>query len=170
MEVNMMVLTKQALYQCLLYIVAFFLVYLAPIIVIFQRIFGNGEQGAAELRFWLSALFTPIGGVFNILIYTRPKVLKMREKYPHVTSLGLFLVIVLTGGDIPSMADVRPKPPTSEQIGNLERNYHNEEKQEDASKSSNDDVSSNIVFNDIDVSRASEYLSRDLSFGSSVIL
>ena len=164
----MMVLTKQALHQSLLYIAAYFLVYLAPMIAVSSRIIGNEDEGLDELRFWFSALFTPLGGVFNILIYTRPKVLKMREKYPNTPTLNIFCVIVITGGDIPSMADVRPKiVPTSEQLRNDERNQHHEEDVD--SVSSVIDDSSIIALYDIDISRASDFLSRDLSIDSSII-
>ena len=183
MEANMMVLTKQALHQSLLYIAAYFLVYLAPMIAVSSRIIGNDDEGLDELRFWFSALFTPLGGVFNILIYTRPKVLKMREKYPDVAWIRLFLSIVVTGGDIPSMADVRPRIPTSEELRSHEQNQHYEEDEESHEQNQHyeedeeDDDSSQssvireiIAYYDMDISSASEYLSKDLSIGSSIMI
>lgn len=101
-----LILTKQAFHQSALYILAFFIVlYLAPIIGIFQLQVANILE-EPEWRFWLSSLITPLGGIFNILIYTRPKVLKLRERYPDVIWIRLFVVIVLTGGEIPSIADL----------------------------------------------------------------
>ena len=61
----------------------------------------------SEWRFWLDAIIIPLGGVFNILIYTRPKVLKLKEKFPMLMKYELFIIVVMKGGEMPSMADVR---------------------------------------------------------------
>lgn len=103
---NRMILTKQALQQSFLYVLAFFLVYLGPVIHIFQIILGKSKS-ETEWRFWLVSTVSSLGGVFNILIYNRPKVLKLQETYPTLTYLVLLAVIVVSGGEIPSMEDLR---------------------------------------------------------------
>ena len=94
-------LAMQSLVQSSMYIASFFLVYSAPIVVV-------GMAGAGKSRpdwvLWDSAIFWPLGGFFNILIYTRPKVAAMRKAYPeysHVSWLVFFLAVVFSGGEVP---------------------------------------------------------------------
>lgn len=171
-EKNKFILTKQALHQSLLYMLAFVLVYLPPIL-------GNFTEDVSEWRFWFRSLLTPLGGVFNILIYTRPKVLKMKESYPEVPAIELLIAIVVTGGNIPSMADINmmstsPQNHHRRNENNQERNCDNGEQQNDASEGNANGnlryVSSNPVFDgsslalsglsyDLDISRESKLLS-----------
>lgn len=117
------VLTKQALSQSLLYILAFIAVYFPPIIdLILTRKVGN-DSDMPEWLFWLISLITPLSGVFNILIYTRPKVLRLREDFPNASFLKMFILIVLTGGEIPSLADLRGRVATER------RQHHGDEVQ-----------------------------------------
>ncbi|GFH44611.1 hypothetical protein CTEN210_01085 [Chaetoceros tenuissimus] len=175
-EKNRLVLTKQAFHQSLLYILAFFLVYLPPLTGLFLRRFAN-EKGTLMWRFWLSALFTPLTGVFNILIYTRPKVLKLKETLPNAAMYELLIVIVFSGGEIPSMADIL-------QATTTRRHHHGEEVQgeevhegqfeddrgDDLSEEASSAVSSNsLISYDLDVSSEVELLSRMKESGQSLI-
>ena len=79
-------------------------------ITIFQKQVGSNDMSEEpEWRFWIKALITPLGGVFNILIYTRPKVLKCKESYPRVPMFKLFIVVLISGGEIPSIVDVKQR-------------------------------------------------------------
>jgi hypothetical protein len=54
------------------------------------------------------SIFWPLGGLFNILIYTRPKVSKLRRMVPtfeHYPWFIMFIVILFSGGDVPTEID-----------------------------------------------------------------
>ena len=94
-------LAMQSLVQSSMYIASFFLVYSAPIVVVGMAVAGKSRP---DWVLWDSAIFWPLGGFFNILIYTRPKVAAMRKAYPeysHVSWLVFFLAVVFSGGEVP---------------------------------------------------------------------
>ncbi|GFH61781.1 hypothetical protein CTEN210_18257 [Chaetoceros tenuissimus] len=174
---NRLVLTKQAFLQSLLYVLAFILVYTPPLTGLILRRFAN-EKGSPMWKFWLSALLTPLTGVFNILIYTRPKVLKLKETLPNASTFELLTVIVLSGGEIPSMADLLQAITASRhhhgdelqgevQEGQFEDDrwhYRSEDAISDPSYSSND----SLISYDLDVSSEVELLKRMKESGQSL--
>ena len=147
---NEMLLTKQALHQSILYILAFCVVYLPILILNIQKKFLN-EVKEPEWRFWFISLLTPLGGIFNILIYTRPKVMKMKESYPNTHVLRIFLVIVLTGGEIPSIADLRTIKPNEN-----DQRQDNEQFNDEGVNSQ--DFFDDMLSYDLDISAASNAL------------
>lgn len=54
---------------------------------------------------WMS-IFYPIGGVANILIYTRPKVFKLQQDLPQASWFVCFVIVIFSGGEVPSIADL----------------------------------------------------------------
>jgi hypothetical protein len=95
-------LAKQSLVQSSLYIASFIICYVPVIISILM----------AALRimppawlYWLNSIFWPLGGFFNILIYTRPKVSCYKDSNPEYSRLYVFLIIVLSGGEVPTEID-----------------------------------------------------------------
>ncbi|GFH44562.1 hypothetical protein CTEN210_01036 [Chaetoceros tenuissimus] len=162
---NRHALTKQALTQSFLYILAFIVVYFPPGIGILRIRFGNATD-LPEWLFWLISLTTPFGGVFNILIYTRPKVLRLKEDYPNASFLRVFVVIVLTGGEIPSLADLRRDgPPQDEQRNNrnnLQVSDLSEEEQFNEDEMQVNESQYGLSY-EMDVSAASDYLSHSRS-------
>ena len=147
-EKNSFILTKQAFHQSLLYVSSFVLVYLPIMIAMLQKL-SSQNASDSEWRFWLDTII-PLGGVFNILIYTRPKVLKLKEQFPMLVKYELLIIVVVTGGETPSMADVRAALDMVNE-GNVEQDFeddHQEQRRE-----------SNLLSYDIDVSRASEFIS-----------
>ena len=140
---------------------AFLLVYFAPTLGILLRRFRKDHDEDPEWRFWLSALLTPLGGVFNILIYSRPKVLRLKESYPHVTKLKLLIVIVLTGGEIPSLADVRQRREPANRPNNNHEEYNRplRSRREEREQQEENENEANRVLYDMDISEASEFLS-----------
>ena len=158
---NRFILTKQAFQQSVLYVMAFLLVYFAPTLGILLRRFRKDHDEDPEWRFWLSALLTPLGGVFNILIYCRPKVLRLKESYPHVTKLKLLIVIVLTGGEIPSLADVRQRREPANRPNNNNEEYNRplRSRREEREQKEENENEANRVLYDMDISEASEFLS-----------
>ena len=96
-------LAMQSLGQSSLYICACILVNFFPIVA---YIFAAIGKPRPDFVHWGVSLFWPLGGFFNILIYTRPKVTKMRRVYPelsHFSWFVLFLVIVVSGGEVPEI-------------------------------------------------------------------
>ncbi|GFH61536.1 predicted protein [Chaetoceros tenuissimus] len=146
---NNFILTKQAFHQSLLYVSSFFLVYLPVMIMMLQQVSGQNVSDS-EWRFWLEAIILPLGGVFNILIYTRPKVLKLKEQFPMLMKWELFLIVLMKGGETPSMADVRAAIDLANAEMIQEQGFE-EDRQEQHRES-------NLLSYDIDVSRASEFI------------
>lgn len=102
-------LTKRAMNQSMLYILAFMLVYAGPIIMVFLHLFGHDRP---EENFWLVSIFYPIGGFLNMLIYTRPKVQTLKEVEPQLPVFVCFLCVILAGGEVPSsLVDYNPNSP-----------------------------------------------------------
>ena len=95
-------LAMQSLVQSSMYIAAFFLVYSTLIVFVVMAVAGISRP---DWNKWLSSIFWPLGGFFNILIYTRPKVAAMRKTYPEYANLSwhiLFIVVVFSGGEVPT--------------------------------------------------------------------
>ena len=95
-------LAMQSLVQSSMYIAAFCLAYSAVILFVVMAVAGISRPDWAK---WLSSIFWPLGGFFNILIYTRPKVATIRKTYPEFANLSwfiLFLVVVFSGGEVPT--------------------------------------------------------------------
>ncbi|GFH44571.1 hypothetical protein CTEN210_01045 [Chaetoceros tenuissimus] len=178
-ERNKMILTKQALHQSLLYILAFFFSWLPPIILLIQINFLDIVE-EQEWRFWLGAILTPLTGVFNILIYTRPKVLKLKESFPDGSYIDLLTVIVVSGGEIPSMADLLQATTINrhqfdgQEVPQQGEVFEEEELFEDGrvdelSAEANSYASSNSLLSyDVDVSSAYELLSLKYESGKSL--
>jgi hypothetical protein len=96
-------LAKQALVQSSLYIASFVICYFAPtfsFIVVALRI------PPPSWAFWITSIFWPLGGFFNILIYTRPKVSHYKDSNPECSRLRVFLIIILSGGEVPTEIDL----------------------------------------------------------------
>jgi len=95
-------LAKQSLVQSSLYIASFFICYVGPIISI---IMGALHITPPAWLLWCVSIFWPLGGFFNILIYTRPKVSRYKDYNPEYSRLHVFLIIILSGGEVPTEID-----------------------------------------------------------------
>ncbi|GFH46901.1 hypothetical protein CTEN210_03375 [Chaetoceros tenuissimus] len=99
-------LGAEALLQSSLYVFAYFLCFIAPIIIFIYIAVGKPRP---VWFLWGAAVFSPLGGFFNILIYTRPKIQKARRKFPEVENAPwfvLFLAVIFSGGECPKEIDV----------------------------------------------------------------
>jgi hypothetical protein len=96
-------LTKQALVQSSLYIASFFICYFPLFFIMIMRILRIPPP---DWSFWWVSIFMPLGGFFNILIYIRPKVQRYKDSNPENSRLYVFLIIVLSGGEVPAEIDV----------------------------------------------------------------
>lgn len=98
-------LTMRSFVQCSMYIAAYFLTYSAIILVFIMAAAGMPRPSWVK---WCSAIFWPLGGFFNILVYSRPKVSATRDKYPeyaHFSWIFIFLLVFVSGGEVPTTID-----------------------------------------------------------------
>jgi hypothetical protein len=92
-------LAKQSLVQSSLYIASFIICYFGPIITMIMTALRIPPPAWTV---WCVSIFWPLGGFFNILIYTRPKVSRFKESNPEYSRVYVFLIVVLSGGEVPT--------------------------------------------------------------------
>ena len=109
-ETIKMKLTKEAAKQSILYVCAFFLVYTGPMI---ELAIAVAKISRNEISFWITSLFYPIGGLLNMIIYTRPKVQALKKLIPELPIFICFILVVLHGGEVPSVADLLSSTPNA---------------------------------------------------------
>lgn len=96
-------LTTRAFVQSLLYVGVFLLTYSVPTI---KGILGLLEVPSPIFLDFAGALLVPLSGLFNILIYTRPKVQVMKEIVPDVSWFICFIVVIWYGGEVPPANEI----------------------------------------------------------------
>jgi hypothetical protein len=97
--------------QGALYVTAYLATYSFLGIVNAVVFFGNGHPSAWLIT--LTSIFYPLGGLFNILVYTRPKVWSLRRKHKGLSWRRAFITVVRAGGVVPMIdvgEDDRPPP------------------------------------------------------------
>ncbi|GFH55562.1 predicted protein [Chaetoceros tenuissimus] len=99
-------LTRNAIQQSLLYIIAFIITYAAPFISVSRVKVMDSHIGIFIL--WLNSMIFPIFGIFLILIYTRPKVQILQQKFPKASWWLCFTVVLGSGGDVPPAHELEP--------------------------------------------------------------
>ncbi|GFH56216.1 predicted protein [Chaetoceros tenuissimus] len=95
-------LAKRALVQSFLYILSFLLACSIPLISQIYRIIHKSR--VPNWTFLVISLFAPLGGFFNILIYTRPKIQSIRKLFPCYEKspwVKLFFMVIFHGGEVP---------------------------------------------------------------------
>ncbi|GFH49736.1 hypothetical protein CTEN210_06212 [Chaetoceros tenuissimus] len=112
-EVQRMKLTKAAARQSARYVFAFVLVYTGPLIEMGTTVAKINNN---EVSFWISSLFYPIGGLLNMLVYTRPKVKALKKLLPELPLYGCFFIVVANGGEVPSLADLLSESSSSSSV------------------------------------------------------
>ncbi|GFH56498.1 hypothetical protein CTEN210_12974 [Chaetoceros tenuissimus] len=98
-------LAKAALLQSSLYIAAWLLTYAIPIVGIIISMLGINLERPLTLLLWKSILW-PLGGLFNVFIYSRPKVKKLRESSDENKNrlwIVLFAQVIMAGGEVHSV-------------------------------------------------------------------
>ena len=85
--------------QAGLYVFGYFLTNIVVWIEVIHLASTKEEMGNfAKL---VSAATFPLGGLFNILIYSRPKVLLFRKRHPRYSWIRAFILVVKSGGVVP---------------------------------------------------------------------
>ena len=105
-------LAKKALVQSLLYISVYFLTYGVPMVISYTSIAGVKLQNNNILIVWRSIVW-PLGGIFNVFIYTRPKIetLRKRDEYKNSSWFKLFWKVIRGGGEMIPSAKKQAKLP-----------------------------------------------------------
>jgi len=96
-------LSKQSLVQSTLYIVAYLVTYTNPMVGFVQGFLGIPRTSMVSWA--LFSIFWPLGGLFNIIIYTRPKVAATRREHPKYAHSSWFLIfrfVIFSGGEVPT--------------------------------------------------------------------
>ena len=96
-------LTTRAFVQSSLYVGVFMLTYSVPIV---KGILGFLKVDSPISLDFAGAILVPLSGLFNILIYTRPKVQVVQEIVPDVSWFICFIVIIWYGGEIPPANEI----------------------------------------------------------------
>lgn len=108
-------LTQKALHQSILYIMAIFVTFAAPLAFLASPDNLN-QKYIGTLILWLNSTLFPTYGIFLILIYTRPKVKGLSEMYPNASWLLCFKIVLFSGGEVPPAHELNPPrrlPPSS---------------------------------------------------------
>mmetsp|Transcript_14567 Transcript_14567/g.22049 ORF Transcript_14567/g.22049 Transcript_14567/m.22049 type:complete len:556 (-) Transcript_14567:178-1845(-) len=90
---------RETVIQAILYFSAFSTVYTA-IAVFYAKNVNDWHMPRSVYVIFLNFLY-PIMGLFNIIIYTRPKIKKFRMNKPEYSWLRSFLLVVKAGGEVP---------------------------------------------------------------------
>lgn len=93
---------KETIIQSFLYIGAFFVSYIFPVL---QTI---GSFFSYKFPFQIPVLVSfvyPLGGLFNILVYTRPKVMWLRLSYPEFSRFKALCLVIRNGGELPDVIE-----------------------------------------------------------------
>lgn len=95
---------RAALVQSSLYLISFSVTYFFIAFDYLYYVVSNGDN--PNWTFLPISIFLPIGGLLNIMVYTRPKVLSLMDRYPDFPKFVLFLLVVVSGGEAPEEAAI----------------------------------------------------------------
>lgn len=85
--------------QALLYVLSFFFTGFLTWVAQIMYFFGKNPNDAL---LYAMPFFYPLGGLFNIIIYTRPSVRSLRIRYSTLTWCRAFVLVIMAGGETPS--------------------------------------------------------------------
>ena len=95
---------RQFFIQASLYVLAYAATYSFTWIGVMVVLATKQELDSVFLL--VASIFYPLGGLFNILVYTRPKVLSHRRNNPEDSWFRAFILVVRAGGVVPAAVDV----------------------------------------------------------------
>jgi len=84
--------------QSCLYVAAFFVTYFSAWIYIATFMLGLGPGSFLLIS---STMFYPLGGLFNLLVFTRPSVWILRRRHSY-SWLKAFVLVIKAGGEVPA--------------------------------------------------------------------
>lgn len=154
---------KEMLIQATCYVAAFSLTY-TPLISMFFIVFISSSTLIHDILLITATFFFTLGGLFNILVYTRPKVGVVLRKHPEYSRFHGLWVVLKAGGEVPdelkedelfedSSNDVNLSMPKSNKGNTNEKGSQSIEKKERGIRSEEDSsyVESDVVFDSIEI-------------------
>ena len=90
----------ETIIQSTLYVGAFYVSYLPPVL---QSIFSMVGVRLPSIILLIISFFYPLGGFLNVMVYVRPKVVRIRHGIPGCSRLRAFLVVLKNGGEMPDL-------------------------------------------------------------------
>ena len=108
--------TREAFKQTSLYIASFFITYSAFGVTAFATMtLDPTEENRTFYFFWavLVKLFVPSSGIWNFYIYTRPRVVLLQKRNPHVGRWALLRQVVFNAKQHSPRGTQRPPRPSS---------------------------------------------------------
>jgi len=102
---------SETVLQAVLYVGTFLLVFAAPTITFI----ASKELGTITkpMQYFRSIIY-PIGGLFNILVFSRPAVTALRRVDPSLSRFTCLWMVIKAGGELPA----RPSRARSRRLGN----------------------------------------------------
>lgn len=91
---------RETMAQASLYIVSFFASNVWAYLYGFLVTIGQDVPFGITLMF---SIFYPLGGLFNILVYTRPKLISLKKRQPELSWIRCFFKIVKSGVAVPDI-------------------------------------------------------------------
>ncbi len=61
-----------------------------------------------RVMIWAMTFTFNLGGLFNILVYTRPNVASLRRRFPHCSRVRALYLVLRAGGEVPDISDLSP--------------------------------------------------------------
>jgi hypothetical protein len=90
---------REFMVQGCLYVAAFFATYSFAVVSVVMVVFGSDPP--LFVRICFGALY-PLGGFFNILVFTRPKVMSLMKRDKKYSYIRAFTTVLMAGGTVPS--------------------------------------------------------------------
>ena len=89
---------REIILQACYFVLAFFVTFSCFMV---QQIILIAERQPTVFLFRVVAVFYPLGGFLNVLVYTRPKITSLRIRYSEYSWLRAFWYVIKAGGDMP---------------------------------------------------------------------
>lgn len=91
---------KEAVIQSCLYVLGFVAVYIVPLVTCLKMLINIHSIDNSQITILLVTFF-PLGGLYNILVYTRPNILAMRRTEISLSWFKAFILVIRAGGEVP---------------------------------------------------------------------
>jgi hypothetical protein len=98
-------IARKSLVQSTLYVLSYLASYLFLTIALFLQFIP--KAGTPLWMVYLLSITWPLSGLFNIFVYTRPKVRSLKDRYPSLPRFVLFLLVIVSGGEAPPDSQMR---------------------------------------------------------------
>jgi hypothetical protein len=138
---------KEMMLQLVCYTLVFCIVYIVYSVTILQ-IFLNRQPHKAQY-YWIQTC-GPLQGLFNILIFNRPDARVLKYRYPELSWMRAFWLVLVNGGDSNLVTDeslgITSSLENAKPVSNKLRHVHVSGNEEDDFESHNVHISSNERF------------------------